>query len=364
MCSRSRAYTLSGLSPEPTAYETGFAVKWLIEQRLAATGNLGLQVAPWLSWGPYLWVDGTQPRSDGLVWSCSDTSGDFTHPSPSGQTKVANQLLVFFKTDPTATPWFLPKSITPPGTAQVRVLSTASGRAYRVIKEGLARGAVIYVDQPFTFAKVPPLLAGQTYIQTAFADRSNSSDPWLMFEVDRPVTVYVGHDDAVPDPTWLKGFEDSGEDLLAGPVAYSLHRRDFPQGRIVLGSNLSPPQSAARSMYTVVVPVPGQDTRTEAQSSSPSQETDNLRLQVERMQSGTLPLRVLGAIAENVVLQVSTNLLDWQAVAPVQSTPAEPEFLLDQSMGSIPRFYRALRAPLAVGDQAVPTVPAGADGRR
>ena len=355
--SRTRAYTLSGLSPEPTAYETGFAVKWLIEQQLAGTGNLGLQVAPWLSWGPYLWVDGTQPRSDGLVWLCSDTTRDFTHPSSSGQTKVANQLLAFFKTDPTATPWFLSNSSTQPGTAQVRILDTASGRAYRVINEGLARRATIYVDRPFTFARVPPLLAGQTYIQTAFADRSRSSDPWLMFEVDRPVTVYVGHDDAVPSPTWLDGFQDSGEDLLAGPVTFSLHRRDFPAGRIVLGPNVSSPQSTARSMYSVVVvPSSGSSTRSTAQSSTRVQETDCLRLQVERRQAGAVRLQIPGANAGDVVLQVSTNLLDWEAVAPVQPALAGAEFLLDQSMRSSSRFFRALRVPRAVDDQVGPTI--------
>jgi PKD repeat protein len=38
--------------------------------------------------------------------------GDFTHPSPTtGVAKVAAQLLAFFKTDPTSTPWFLKKTV-------------------------------------------------------------------------------------------------------------------------------------------------------------------------------------------------------------------------------------------------------------
>jgi PKD domain-containing protein len=35
---------------------------------------------------------------------------DFTHPSLSGVYKVASQLLAFFKTDPTATPWYLKRT--------------------------------------------------------------------------------------------------------------------------------------------------------------------------------------------------------------------------------------------------------------
>jgi hypothetical protein len=68
-------------------------------------------VAPYLCWGPYLWADGLQPRSDGFTWLCSDLRNDFTHPSTNGATKVPDQLLAFFKTDPTATPWFLRKMV-------------------------------------------------------------------------------------------------------------------------------------------------------------------------------------------------------------------------------------------------------------
>ena len=114
--SRTRAYTddPATTSPEPYAYESSFAVKWMIEKQiqhdpdLNASPRRGEVVAPLLLWGPYLWVDGMSPRSDGLVWLCSDTSrDDFTHPSASGQQKVGAQLLDFFKSDPAAAPWFL-----------------------------------------------------------------------------------------------------------------------------------------------------------------------------------------------------------------------------------------------------------------
>ena len=63
--------------------------------------------APWLAWGAYLWANGTKPRSDGLVWQCSDTQSDGTHPSATGQEKVAELLLKFFKVDQTANTWFV-----------------------------------------------------------------------------------------------------------------------------------------------------------------------------------------------------------------------------------------------------------------
>jgi len=113
--SRTRAYTnVPGtLNPEPFAYESAFSVRWMIENQINGTGNLnydpgrGPAVAPWLAWGPYLWTDGTNPRSDGFVWLCSDLQNDFTHPSSSGVAKVDQELIAFFKTHATAAPWFL-----------------------------------------------------------------------------------------------------------------------------------------------------------------------------------------------------------------------------------------------------------------
>ncbi len=95
-------YATTRLNPEPYAYESGFAVKWVIEEMIK--GKLD---GPWLAWGPYLWTDGTKGRGDGLVWTCEDVRADGTHPSPSGVQKVAELLLKFFKSDQSAKPWFL-----------------------------------------------------------------------------------------------------------------------------------------------------------------------------------------------------------------------------------------------------------------
>ena len=45
-------------------------------------------------------------KADDLVWTREDLAGDGTHPSPAGRKKVAEQLLGFFKSDPTAKTWF------------------------------------------------------------------------------------------------------------------------------------------------------------------------------------------------------------------------------------------------------------------
>ena len=108
---RSGAETRQGPG-EPQAYETAFAVRRVIQERMdgAAAGT----DAPWVSWGPYLWSNGT-PRSDGFVWDCGDVGRDMLHPTEAGSRKVADQLMAFFMTDQTAAPWFLEQSATGTG---------------------------------------------------------------------------------------------------------------------------------------------------------------------------------------------------------------------------------------------------------
>ena len=94
-------YAITGLNPEPAAYDSGYAVRGVIQDRIG-----GKLKGPWVGWGPYLWTDGLRGRRDGLVWTCDDVADDGTHPSASGVQKVADLLLTFFKTDPTARRWF------------------------------------------------------------------------------------------------------------------------------------------------------------------------------------------------------------------------------------------------------------------
>ncbi len=113
-------YATTQLNPEPYAYETGFAVKWVIQKQLEGKPSMAYEgedaPLPWLSWGPYLWanglgsdgvVGGIPGRSDGLEWFSGDLGPDGTHPSEQGREKVAGMLMEFFKADSTSIPWFL-----------------------------------------------------------------------------------------------------------------------------------------------------------------------------------------------------------------------------------------------------------------
>ncbi len=110
-------YSGGALNPEPFAYESAFAARWLIQDQIEGKAELNYDSsrgadqavrAPLLLWGPYLWADGVAPRkSDGLVWKREDLAGDGTHPSDSGRNKVAQLLLSFFKENTLAKSWFV-----------------------------------------------------------------------------------------------------------------------------------------------------------------------------------------------------------------------------------------------------------------
>jgi hypothetical protein len=124
-------YATSALNPEPYSYQQGFSIKWVIEDQINGSPALNYDAAqgpvasPWIDWGTYNWADGLTPRSDGLTWACSDYVTDGTHPSNAGKEKVAQILLAFVHSEPTAASWYLKQPAPAPyGTGKLTSLST------------------------------------------------------------------------------------------------------------------------------------------------------------------------------------------------------------------------------------------------
>lgn len=94
----------------PHDYYNGWACKWLIENQINGDTNLtyaGLSPkSPMIAWGPYVWADGLEPRSDGLIWECTDFKSDGLHTFTTGREKIAHLWMDFLRTDASAAPWF------------------------------------------------------------------------------------------------------------------------------------------------------------------------------------------------------------------------------------------------------------------
>ncbi|HKY48233.1 MAG TPA: hypothetical protein VJQ79_09675 [Acidimicrobiia bacterium] len=125
-------YGTGNITEPGNGYEHGFGVKWTIESQILGEGDLnadpaiGPITAPWIAWGPYTWADGLNPRSDGLIWECSDFGRDGSHPSSAGSRKLGGLMLDFFTSDPTATPWFLGDGIEPRPSTPTTVAPTTT----------------------------------------------------------------------------------------------------------------------------------------------------------------------------------------------------------------------------------------------
>lgn len=102
---------------EPFGYEYGYSTRFMMvaqmeEARMADSrnywdsrvGDINYRtgMAPYISWGPYYWANGTTPRSDGLTWSRDDFESDGMTLSSTGVHKAAGILLDFLAAEPTA----------------------------------------------------------------------------------------------------------------------------------------------------------------------------------------------------------------------------------------------------------------------
>ena len=118
----SRAYagyaTPTKQTSEPYAYDQGYALQYMIADQINGDPALnfdpavGPVLAPWIAWADYKWGNGLTEHN-GQVWGCQDFRSDGYHVSAPGEDKFSGSFMTFFKTDPTAAPWFYVPSTGP-----------------------------------------------------------------------------------------------------------------------------------------------------------------------------------------------------------------------------------------------------------
>lgn len=99
---------------EPKGYWGNLAIRELINQQMDGDPDLDFEGAdrkvPYITWGPYFWADGTNPRADGLSWSCeefrSDSTGGGFHLKEEYQYKEGDMIYDFLTTNDVAKLFF------------------------------------------------------------------------------------------------------------------------------------------------------------------------------------------------------------------------------------------------------------------
>ncbi len=135
---------------EPLTYESGFAVKAVIERQIQ--GDLALNadpaagevVAPVVLWGSEQWANGAEPRENGLTWLLEDYEDDRVHPSLSGEFKAGTRWFDALRADSVAQRWLFARW---PGQ-------------FRVTLRPVADSAVNEADPDNNYGQAPELRAG------------------------------------------------------------------------------------------------------------------------------------------------------------------------------------------------------------
>lgn len=147
-----------------------------------------------------------------------------------------------------------------PASGEITNVTVTSNKNYIVAK--LDEESIAYTDRSYRYTNIPSTLRGQSYIITANEDKcpDNPSTFYLRFDVARPVTVYIAHDDRyAKKPTWMAGFsKTTGSLTLTLPGTRqknSLYQKEFAPGTILLRSNIDGTcqEEGNFAMYSVIV---------------------------------------------------------------------------------------------------------------
>ncbi len=138
------------------------------------------------------------------------------------------------------------------GNLAISNLQVQSGKIYQVIDQGFITGAKVFIDRSYTFTNIPSSQTGATLIQTANGDKNSSGLPWLSFDVNEPVTIYIAHDQRITTkPSWMDTFTNTGEVIQTTDTNYDVWSQEFPTGHVLLGGNRDSGGSA--SMYSIAI---------------------------------------------------------------------------------------------------------------
>ncbi len=111
-------------------------------------------------------------------------------------------------------------------------------------------GKMVYIDRGFTFNTIPSEFIGLDYLKTANDDKASSGNGFITFDVDKPVTVFVGHvEDELNIPTWLSDWNFTNKSIETSDRDFFIYQKSFNAGTITLDGNESP----NKSMYTVFI---------------------------------------------------------------------------------------------------------------
>jgi len=142
----------------------------------------------------------------------------------------------------------------------IRSFSYSGPTAIAHVESDAHDGRNAYVDRDFALAGLPAELRGADWVQAAESDALYSALDFVEIAVPAGATVFVAHDDRLPQPDWLRRqFQATAGSLSVNGRRMTLFRRRSTEDEsLTLGSNTDDRGARSANMYLVFVQAAGE----------------------------------------------------------------------------------------------------------
>lgn len=103
-------------------------------------------------------------------------------------------------------------------------------------------------------SRIPTFLLETILIKTTQSDKMSMGNEYISFDVNKDVSVYIAHWDFIKTkPKWIsEQFENTGIQITTDDT-YTLYKKNFKKGKIVLGGNLETLDEEDVGMYFIFI---------------------------------------------------------------------------------------------------------------
>ncbi|WP_158027234.1 sugar-binding domain-containing protein [Labilibacter marinus] len=129
-----------------------------------------------------------------------------------------------------------------------------TGDSPAMLRKNVFWGKKAYTDLNDNYTTIPSYLHGAEYVRMPNSDSHYWARDLLQFLAGEDITLYVGHDDRVSRPEFLREeYKDTGENFKLGDVTMSLFKRDVKAGEsVVMAGNCDGDAPEGSRMYVVI----------------------------------------------------------------------------------------------------------------
>ncbi len=134
------------------------------------------------------------------------------------------------------------------------LISDLTVKGAKATAQTVAKGSKLYTDRDYTITLLPSELVAGSHVQTANDDKYSTSSNYVQFALGSAANVYVVFDNrATSLPHWLSSWEKTSNVIDTSDVKFTVYKKSFNAGDVVLGGNGVSPMNGAQSNYFVIV---------------------------------------------------------------------------------------------------------------